>query len=129
MCHVQAKSWRQEAASQAEGEFELDLSLTGRGEQRLDPANDGRETTRKRHSGSSKGKNNDVQPSTSGATGCTGAFTPEQQAVISAIMPQLTQVIDRSVARAVRMQPHSNRQTGGEKNFDSACSKYMTAGR
>jgi len=56
-----------------------------------------------------------VQPSTSSATSCTGAFTPEQQvaAVISAIMPQLTQVIDRSVARVVGMQPHSNRQTGG----------------
>jgi len=58
-----------------------------------------------------------IQPSTSGATGCTGAFTQEQQvvAVISAIMPQLTQVIDRSMARVVRMQPHSNHQTGGKK--------------
>ena len=56
-----------------------------------------------------------VQPSTSSATGRSGAFTSEQQAaaVISAIMPQLTQVIDRSMARAVGMQHHSNRQTGG----------------
>ena len=61
------------------------------------------------------GKTTTVQPSTSSATGRTSAFTPEQQAaaVLNAIMPQLTQVIDRSVARAVGMQPHSNRQTGG----------------